>query len=140
MNDIEFQKRIDKYLWKPFAVGDKGKGWDCLNSLRDYFENLGIEFPDKFLDWTWENYAERWNKGEGNEVLYSFIMSLGRPIDLGFIDIGDIIIFVRHGYTSLGQYVGNGNFKAHHPERGCIVLPLKFFSISIPKGGIRRLT
>jgi len=140
MNDIEFQGKIRNYIFKPFFVGDKSKGWDCLNSLKDFFESMGIQFPTEYKGWTESNYAERWNRGEGNgnDTLRDFALTLGRPIDPNYIRVGDIIVLSKDGLTSLGQYVGSGNFKTHHETMGGIVLPLRFFKRAIV--GVRRLT
>jgi len=137
MNDIEFVDKTNKFLRGKFALGDKAKGWDCLNSMAEFFESMGAKFPDRFRDWTWANYAERWQRGEGMEVFRDFLFSLGAPVDINYMGPGDIIIFEKSGIVSVGLYLGNGNFQAVFNPEGVIRLPLRFYRDAVT--GVRRL-
>ncbi len=142
MNDIEFARQMQRYLWKPFSLGDPSRGWDCLNQLIDFANQNNFEFPKEFKGWNEQNYAERWDHGEGMKVFREFLFTLGDPVDRGHMLPGDIIILVMsdpagNEIVSAVQYVGDGKIKAVPKEMGTIVLPLGFFGVAIK--GIRRL-
>ena len=141
MDDIEFVEKTNIFLRGKFALGDKAKGWDCLNSMADFFESMGVKFPDQFRDWTWANYAERWQRGEGMDVLRDFLFSLGEPVDINYVAPGDIIIFEKaidkKNIVSVGLYIGNGNFQAVFNPHGIMRMPIKFFLNAVT--GARRL-
>jgi hypothetical protein len=143
MNDIQFVNSLKPYLFKPFSLGDKSKGWDCLNQLGDWARENGYEFPDEFKGWTWANYAERWERGEGMDVFYDFLMSLGDPVDINYMLPGDIIVLkmtdpmTMKEIVSAVQYLGSNKIKAIPKEMGTIVLPMSFFRMAIRS--VRRL-
>jgi len=141
MDDIEFVEKTNIFLRGKFALGDKIKGWDCLNSMADFFESMGVKFPDQFRDWTWANYGERWQRGEGMDVFRDFLFSLGEPVDINYVAPGDIIILEKivdkKNIVSAGLYLGSGHFQAVSNPHGVIRLPLGFFKSAIT--GVRRL-
>ncbi len=142
MNDIEFANQMQRYLWKPFSLGDPSRGWDCLNQLIDFAKRNNLEFPKEFKGWNEQNYAERWDRGEGMQVFKEFLLILGESVDRGRMLPGDIVILempdaAGNKIISAVQYVGDGKIKAVPKEMGTIVLPLAFFGIAIK--GIRRL-
>ena len=141
MDDIEFVEKTNIFLRGKFALGDKIKGWDCLNSMADFFESMGVKFPDQFRDWTWANYGERWQRGEGMDVFRDFLFSLGEPVDINYVAPGDIIIFEKaidkKNIVSVGLYIGNGNFQAVFNPHGIMRMPIKFFLNAVT--GARRL-
>lgn len=131
------------YLFKPFALGDRAKGWDCLNQLGQWARENGFEFPDEFKGWTWENYAERWERGEGMDVFLDFLMNLGDPVDINYMLPGDIIVLkVKDPVSgkmviSAAQYLGANKMKAVTKEIGIAVIPMSFFRTTIH--AVRRL-
>lgn len=137
LNDVEFVEKTNKFMNMPYALGDKTKGFDCLNMMMEFFDSAGIPFPKQFRDWTIENYPERWARGEGMDVFRDFLFSIGQPVEREFILPGDIIILEKAGVVSAGLYLGNGIFQAAHNKQGIIRLPIKFFVDAIT--GIRRL-
>lgn len=137
MKDIEFAQKMSPFLGKPFALGDRLKGWDCLNSMAEFFESVGIDFPNEFKGWTWGNYVERWKKEMNFKIFREFLFSLGESIDLNYILPGDIIIIEKAGYVSAGIYLGSGNFQAVSNPHGVVRMPLRFFESAIT--GVRRL-
>lgn len=137
VNDIEFAQKMSPFLGKPFSLGDRSKGWDCLNSMKAFFESVRMKFPDEFKGWTWGNYAERWKKEMNFTIFKEFLFSLGEPVERNFILPGDIIIFEKAGYVSAGIYLGSGNFQAVSNPHGVVRMPLRFFETAIT--GVRRL-
>ena len=137
MDEIGFINRANRLLGAPFALGDRSKGYDCLNSMAELFESQGVIFPREFGDWNEANYAERWEKGEGMATFRAFLFSLGEPVDINYIALGDIIILEKKGIVSAGIYLGSGHFRAVHNHLGGIVFPLNFFRRAI--AGVRRL-
>lgn len=53
-------KSMQKLIDCKFSLGDVSRGWDCLNSLKLFYEGCGVTFPTEFEGWDWNNYAERW--------------------------------------------------------------------------------
>lgn len=144
MNDIEFVEKTNRFLNGKFSLGDRSKGWDCLNSMAEFFDSIGVKFPREFGDWNESNYADRWNRGEGMQTFKDFLLSLGEPVDLNYIRPGDIIVLEKPDrnnpkelIVSAGLYLGGGHFQAVHNIKGVIRLPLDFFRIAIV--GVRRL-
>jgi hypothetical protein len=146
MNDLQFVESLKPYLFKPFSLGDKAKGWDCLNQLGDWARENGYEFPDEFDGWTWENYAQKWLQGDplisgrhqgGTDVFRRFLMNLGDPVDPNYMLPGDIIVLETKGIVSAVQYLGSNKIKAVPKEMGTVVLPMSFFKPAIKS--IRRL-
>ncbi len=131
MNDIEFAKSLEPYLFKAYSLGDPSKGWDCLNCLGDWAKKNGLEFPDEFEGWTWENYTERWNRGDGMDVLRRFLMSLGDSVNINYMLPGDILVLEARGVVGAAQYLGSGHVKVvergkggDDPKSGTFVFPL----------------
>ncbi len=141
MDDIKFVNKTNKFLNGKFVLGDRSKGWDCLNSLAEFFDSMGVSFPRQFKDWNEQNYPKRWERGEGMETFREFLLSLGRPIDLNYLRPGDVIIFEKEyegkPVVSAGLYLGSNHFQAIHNKLGVIRLPLWFFKSAII--GARRL-
>ena len=138
MDDIEFAKKMEKYFNQKFSIGDRGmKGWDCLTSMADFFKSCGVEFPDEFKGWTWENYPERWEKGKGIDIFGEFLHSIGKPVDPNYMLPGDVLVFEAGGAVSGGIYLGNGHFQGVDRKHGVVRLPLKFFKVALTD--VRRL-
>lgn len=138
MDDIDFAKKMEKFFNQSFAIGDRGKaGWDCLTIMSDFFESCGVEFPSEFKGWNSENYPERWERGEGVDVLRDFLHSIGDHVDPNFILPGDVLIFEMDGVVSGGIYLGSGHFQAVDRKHGVLRLPLKFFMSALTD--VRRL-
>ncbi len=110
--NIAANQIIDSFLGRPYFLGDPQKGLDCLNSILIYYESLGYKFPDEFEGVTRENYAEKWRKDEEKTrgTLGRFLMSLGRPIEKGFFQRDDLLLFRAKEIPIFGQiYLGGGN-------------------------------
>jgi hypothetical protein len=141
MDQIKFSNKLNEFLEKPFSLGDRSNGWDCVNSMREIFESLGIEFPKEFSGWTWENYAERWGKKPDFQIFKDFLFSLGEPVSINYLLPGDIIILEKtiggEMIISAGVYLGNATFQAVSNPHGVVRMPLGFFSSAIV--GARRL-
>lgn len=105
----EVSKILKKYIDKPFALGDKNKGWDCLNILYDFYTSWGKNFPNQYKDFDENNYAEKWRSGKGKEELREFLFSLGEPVDPSYMRDGDLIIFEGKDMTFGAIYAGRGH-------------------------------
>lgn len=94
MKRYEFTNKIKKFVDAPFALGDKEKGWDCLNSLADFYDSIGVDFPKEFGEWNEQNYAKGWMRdpSKGRETLIAFLRTLGREVDLKGLEHGDLLI------------------------------------------------
>ncbi len=111
-------QQAEKYLNKPFVLGNISKGFDCINLIRDFFSAgpsfLGYQFPEEFEGITWENYATKWllhpEKMVG--IRERFLKSLGSPIEKNFFRRGDLLLFRKDLEFFAGIDLGNGNMKA----------------------------
>jgi len=144
MNDIEFAEKMSPFLGKPWILGDNGsKGWDCVSSMRTFFNSCGIKLPEEFRGWTWENYPERWERGEGMDIMKEYLLSLGDPVDINYIRPGDIIVLEAkqngENLVSAGLYVGNGLFQVVAKEHGVMRIPIRLYKMGGAIVGIRRL-
>jgi hypothetical protein len=70
------------------------RGWDCLNSLRDFYRDCGFPFPEEYKGWNWVNYAEKWmdDPEEGRIVFMELLRSLGREVGRNYAIRGDLLI------------------------------------------------
>lgn len=126
MKRFEFTVKIQKFVDAPFALGDKTKGWDCLNSLAEFYDSIGKNFPKVFKGFDEFNYAERWKVGEGKKELKEFLLSLGESINPNYAFEGDLFIFEGKEMTFPGIYLGKGHLLMVF-DKGCRVVPFKFF-------------
>ena len=94
MDDTKIANVAAEFVDKPFALGNKGKGFDCVNSLIEFYSKLGFDFPRTFGEWTEENYAKGWlrDPGQAKQVLRKFLMTLGREVDKNYLLRGDLLI------------------------------------------------
>ncbi len=123
-------KAILPYLDRPYSLGCKEDGLDCLGLLWVVFEDLGINLPRKYKGFTADNYAQKWATGKGKEELIEYLLSLGKEIDLNYINPGDIIL----SDTGFGIYLGNGNKVTVIEGHSVMVIPV---SITVIKKAIR---
>lgn len=126
MKRFAFTQKVQKFIDAPFALGDKAKGWDCLNSIADFYDSIGKTFPREFKGFNESNYAERWEKGEGKEELKEFLLSLGESINQNYAVEGDLFIFEGAEMVFPGLYLGRGHVLMVF-DKGARVVPLKFF-------------
>jgi cell wall-associated NlpC family hydrolase len=132
MNDIEFTKKTYQFINKPWKLGGDGKeGWDCISSIKSFFESCGIELPKEFKGWTWENYCARWERGEGMTIFKEFLLSLGHSVSIDQIQRGDIIVLEKNDLVSCGLYVGNAHMQVIPKEYGTTIVPIGFFRSAI---------
>jgi len=92
--DSLISNAIERLIDAPFALGDTEKGWDCLNSLANFYDACGFKFPREFKDWNEQNYSQKWLEDveEGRRIFVEFLMSLGEPVDPCYLLRGDILI------------------------------------------------
>jgi len=95
-NDSMIAKAVDKLIEKPFFLGDLTgvKGYDCLNTIKSFYTELGVILPDEFEGVTWDSYAAKWDDDpeEAREVLIRFLRSLGKPVGINYCLRGDLLI------------------------------------------------
>jgi len=126
--DTKISEAIKKFVDKPFSLGDSSKGWDCLNSLAEFYTDMGVKFPRTFGDWNELNYPGRWKTrpDESRKVFIEFLESLGKAIDFQYAIRGDLIIFGGREIPSFpGIYIGNGHILMIF-DKGGKVLPMRF--------------
>ncbi len=94
MKRFEFTQKIQKFIDAPFALGDTSKGWDCLNSLAEFYDSIGAKFPREFGEWNEQNYADGWlrDPSKARMTLIKFLRTLGEPVDKNYLMEGDLLI------------------------------------------------
>jgi hypothetical protein len=125
IDDSEFARRVDKLVDKGYCLGDSSKGFDCLNSLIEIYQD---KFPTEYKGWNTSNYAQRWKSDEveGRRVLEEFLLSLGVLVMPNYRIRSDLILMETSDPVSiipivdLGQ--GHGLLVANF---GCNVLPIE---------------
>jgi len=94
-----------KFVDSEYSLGDKSRGFDCLNMLLDFYDTY--PWPEEFKGFTRENYAHRWQSGEGKKEWEDFLLSLGTPIEKNYMQQGDLIIMYGKGSYFPAVYLGN---------------------------------
>lgn len=140
---MEFDTRvalsINKFVDCNYSVDNPDVGFDCLNFLILFYQDLGVEMPDTFEDWTLKNYGERaWkNPIEAHKTFERFVQTLGEEIPIGRMARGDLLLFkVKDLGTYAGVSLGNGNAFIIF-DKGGRVCPLDVFRPFIVQ--VRRL-
>ena len=139
VNSVTIGQQLDKYIGQHFALGNPKLGWDCLNTILDFYGAFGIKFPDEFEEEKLNNYVHIWvtNEKRAREIYGRFLQSLGEKIECGFFARGDLLLFdaLKLG-TWPGIDMGNGNTFMVWKE-GCHPVPFKAFAKYLI--GVRRL-
>lgn len=129
INETALADAAAQFRDKPYALGDPGRGWDCLNSLAHFFWKLRIPFPREFRDWNEDNYAERYAKDPraAMTVLGEFLSTLGREVGPNEFMPGDLMIFRDGDNPPFGCICQqNGNVLVAVGKKGGIrVLPMQ---------------
>lgn len=131
---------VKEILEKPYKLGNFKDGYDCFSMFLSFCDMKGIEIPCEWFSsanppecgqgWTRENYAERWERGEGRAEMYEFLHNLGTEVDdVNYMRENDIILLaVDMGgdviFTMPSIYLGNGHILLVTIETGAIVIPL----------------
>jgi cell wall-associated NlpC family hydrolase len=139
--DTRIANAISKFIDRPHAIGDPSKGWDCLNSLLDFYRECGVSLPDEFEGYTEVNYPGRWAKNpkKCRQVLERFVLSLGNPVQPEYLQRGDLLIFKTPQFPSFPAiYTGNGHVFAVFKE-GAKQEPLNELVRLARLTGVRRL-
>lgn len=143
MTDRQFTDTIETLFIKgqtKFCLADRSKGWDCLNSLHDFFCAAGAEFPKQWKDYNEQNYAERWRKDEQTcrQDFKEFLLSLGQKIENpAFAIAGDVMLFEGKRIPIFPAiYLGNGKMIMVFRE-GVLTLPYNKFKSLLKE--VRRL-
>ena len=137
--DTLVARAADKMVDKPWMLCDTSKGFDCLNFLLFFYEDMGFVFPDQFEGVTRKTYAELWKSDNqrAKEIMKRFLFSVGDEINPHYMLRGDLLIFEGKEFGSFpGIYLGNGNVQITF-DVGVQVLPLRFLRSYLI--GVRRL-
>lgn len=128
--DTNISNSVEKFIGKPHFIGDKTKGWDCLNYLIDFYrDEFGFDFPKEFEGFTEANYPEKWNRNSAQcrEALERFLNTLGIKIEPAFLERGDLLVLKTPNFPSFPAiYLGNGNILIVAKE-GVHAIPLRFY-------------
>jgi len=138
MKRNEFTTKLQKFIDAPFILGDKSKGWDCLNSLAEFYDSVGKPVPREFKGFNEQNYAEKWKDGEGKKELREFLLSLGESIDPNYAFDGDLFIFDGEETAFPGIYLGRGHLLMVF-DKGVKVVALKAMKSLLKIVDVRRL-
>lgn len=138
MKRNEFTKKIQKFVDAPFALGDKDKGWDCLNSLDDFYRSIGKDFPTDYKGINKDNYVEKWESGKVKKLYMEFLLSLGSSINPNYAIEGDLFIFDGTEWAFPGIYLGRGHLMMTF-DKGVKVAPLKILKRMFKLVDVRRL-
>jgi cell wall-associated NlpC family hydrolase len=109
-DEVKFHNITRRYVDCLYGLGKKDprvEGFDCLTMLKDFYEEMGATFPEEWNGWNAENYAERWENGEGRKEFVEFLMTLGSPIEKNYMRRGDLIIY-EGTLSGPAIYLGNG--------------------------------
>ncbi len=132
MIDTEkFNYLIGCIVDQKFSLGDRSKGFDCLNSILFLYRGLGYEFPTELDGWTEENYAKKWDEDifEGRDVLGRLVHILGKQVEKNYYIKGDLMIFGGNEIKDFpGIFLGNGNVLMVF-DKGARVVPYHLFEI-----------
>lgn len=118
---------------KPYHLGLIKTEFDCLSYILYFYDSLGYKFPDiwwlqtsqnSWEGWTRENYARKWEQGEGRDAFIDFLTGLGREVQINYMLEGDLIILdvEETGYPCI--YLGNAKVLIISVETGVTVMPL----------------
>ncbi len=138
MKRNEFTAKLQKFIDAPFALGDKSKGWDCIDSLIEFYSSIGKPFPREFKGFDEQNYAERWARGEGKKEMREFLLSLGESIDPNYALEGDLFVFDGLETAFPGIYLGRGHLLMVF-DIGAKVVTLKAMKTLLKIIDVRRL-
>jgi hypothetical protein len=137
--DTAIANAINKFVDCKYAVDNPTEGYDCLNSLLSFYEDLGIEMPHQFEDWSLDNYGKRAVRDpiEAHKTFERFVQTLGEEMPVGQMIRGDLLLFkVKDLGTYAGISLGNGNAFIIF-DKGGRVCPLNVFRTFIVQ--VRRL-
>lgn len=127
MNDIAIATAAKRLIDARYHLGmSEDVAFDCLTMMREFYGNLGITLPPLPEGWNVDNYAKRWNNGEGREELYHYLLSMGKEVDENYMIAGDLLIFDGKDWVFPGIYIGSGHVICAF-DRGVKVVPFKFF-------------
>ena len=126
LRDIDISNSAKRLIDADYHLGPVDNAFDCLTILREFYGNLGLTLPPLPDGWTDDNYAQRWQNGEGREELYYYLLSIGTEVEPNYIIAGDLLIFDGKEWVFPGIYLGSGHFLAAF-EKGVRVVPLKLF-------------
>lgn len=139
MKRHDFTLAIQKFIDAPFALGDKSKGWDCLNSLDEFYRSIGKSFPTEYKGINKDNYVEKWESGKVSKIYREFLLSLGSSVSPNYAIQGDFFIFDGVESTFPGIYLGRNHLLMVF-DTGVRVVPLKVMKHLFSLVDVRRLS
>ena len=118
-------------LDKPYRLGACEDAYDCLSFILSYYEAKGINFGTQWNGWTKENYAERWESGEGRTEFYTWMHSLGKSVGRNYMLDGDLLVLDTEEGVTPAIYLGSGNIMIVTIEQGVFVMPVNMLQCQI---------
>ena len=111
----------------PYALGgmDKREGFDCISYLYFFYRELGAEIPEEEGGFDVQNYAEKYqeNPGKAKRALLRYILKIGEPVQIEFMQAGDLAIFRKDGEVTTAIFLGSGKFLSCDERAGVIIIP-----------------
>lgn len=109
-----------KYLGRPFDE------CNCLQLLYHILIDMGVAVPNEYKGHTLETYLKHWkeNPTEATRDLIGLFGTLGRKVDINFLESGDIIIVKYKDSKFPSIYLGGNIVMAATQEDGVITIPI----------------
>lgn len=111
---------VQSMLDTPYELGKV----DCISFILDFFESKGINMPEEWQGWTRDNYAERWESGQGREELYLWLHGLGIEVKVNYMIESDIVLIDTPDGVTPAIYLGNDNVLMITIQQGLFVIPM----------------
>ncbi len=111
--DTQIANAISKFVDCKWVLSDKTKGYDCLNYLLTFYEELGVKMDYEFEGITRETYKELWEKNfkKALKIAARWYRTLGETIKPAYMRRGDLLLFEYKEWKAFatGIYAGNGH-------------------------------
>ncbi len=111
--DTQIANAAAKFVDCKWALSDKIQGYDCLNYLLTFYEDLGVKMDHEFEGITRETYKDLWEKDfkKALKVATRWYRTLGKVVEFPYMQRGDLLLFEYKEFKSLfsGIYLGNGH-------------------------------
>lgn len=134
---------LSKYVGQPFKAGGNGEadgGWGCLNLCLAVLQELGKadKIPLAFGNITLENYFQVFPTCEGNtdevkSTLLAFLNTIGTPVEIHNLQVGDALMIKIGRGAFPAIYVGAQNVISSFVDRGVSLAKIDFSNVLIAR-------